>query len=654
MLISYNWIKKYFNSPLPDLKYISNLITKKSFEVESIEKNGDDFIISLDILPNRAHDCLCHYGIAKEISALLDKPIKKIANNIQHQNIDNSLDKNLSVIVKDKQLCKRYIARYIENIKVKQSPKWLRQSLESIKQKSINNIVDATNFILFDIGQPLHIFDADKIDGDKIIIRKAKLGEKIITLDNKEIKLDNSMLVIADEKEPLAIAGIKGGKKAEVDENTKNIIIEAANFNPVNIRKTSRKINIITEASKRYENNLSSELADLGMETITRLIEEIAKSSNTLIGAKEDIYPIPEIKKEILLPFEKIENILGIKISGKDVEKIFKRLKFKFKNRNFKYKVTIPFERLDLNIPEDLVEEIGRIYGYDKIPDDLEYNMDFKPKVNKHFYYQNKICQFLISNGYSEIETYVFQEKGEIELANSFAQDKPFIRKDLIAGLLDALEKNARYIDLLDIKTVNIFEIGNVFTKNGEHTELGIAYKNPKKKNQEDEKKVLKKILKKLCQELNIKIQDLNANLINNPENGIIAQINFSKLLEKLPQPKSYQNVLNVPIKTDKYKPISIYPFIVRDIAVFINNKNEQKKLEKIILKNSGKALVKKPKLFDVFEMNKNGKTKISYAYRLVFQLYDRTLTNKEVNDIMQRIYIKIHKNNGWEVRGVK
>ena len=654
MLISYNWIKKYFNSPLPDLKYISNLITKKSFEVESIEKNGDDFIISLDILPNRAHDCLCHYGIAKEISALLDKPIKKIANNIQHQNIDNSLDKNLSVIVKDKQLCKRYIARYIKNIKVKQSPKWLRQGLESIKQKSINNIVDATNFILFDIGQPLHIFDADKIDGDKIIIRKAKLGEKIITLDNKEIKLDNSMLVIADEKEPLAIAGIKGGKKAEVDENTKNIIIEAANFNPVNIRKTSRKINIITEASKRYENNLSSELADLGMETITRLIEEIAKSSNTLIGAKKDIYPIPEIKKEILLPFEKIENILGIKISGKDVEKIFKRLKFKFKNRNFKYKVTIPFERLDLNIPEDLVEEIGRIYGYDKIPDDLEYNMDFKPKVNKHFYYQNKICQFLISNGYSEIETYVFQEKGEIELANSFAQDKPFIRKDLIAGLLDALEKNARYIDLLDIKTVNIFEIGNVFTKNGEHTELGIAYKNPKKKNQEDEKKVLKKILKKLCQELNIKIQDLNANLINNPENGIIAQINFSKLLEKLPQPKSYQNVLNVPIKTDKYKPISIYPFIVRDIAVFINNKNEQKKLEKIILKNSGKALVKKPKLFDVFEMNKNGKTKISYAYRLVFQLYDRTLTNKEVNDIMQRIYIKIHKNNGWEVRGVK
>jgi len=250
MLISYKWLKSY----VPDLPEPDKLVDVFTFhlcEVEGVEKKEDDTIFDLNILPDRAHDLLSYRGIAKDLAGIL---------NIEYKNIEYKIRAGeatkLSIKVESKN-CRRYMARIIRKIKILPSPDWMKNYLLSMNQRSINNLVDATNIVMFDRGNPIHVFDLDKVEGS-IIIRQAKEGEKMTTLDNKEVKLSPLNMVIADEKNILALSGIKGGKVAEVTEDTKNIIIEVANFDPTNIRKTSKEINIYTDAVKRFENDLST------------------------------------------------------------------------------------------------------------------------------------------------------------------------------------------------------------------------------------------------------------------------------------------------------------------------------------------------------------------------------------------------------------
>jgi phenylalanyl-tRNA synthetase beta chain len=237
MLISYKWLQKYFNDKLPSPEDISEGIIFHAFEVESVEEVNGDTVFDIKVLPDRAHDCLSHYGISKEIAVIFDLEIKKelklenqkeVEIGVRTQDDSRSDLKENLVIQNESDKCYRYMGRIIKNVKVTESPKWLKDSLISIGQKSINNIVDATNYVMFDLGNPIHAFDLDKLESSKIIIRNAKIGEKLTTLDKKDVELDESILIIADEKEPLAIAGIKGGTKAEVGIDTKNLIIEVA------------------------------------------------------------------------------------------------------------------------------------------------------------------------------------------------------------------------------------------------------------------------------------------------------------------------------------------------------------------------------------------------------------------------------------------
>lgn len=649
MNISHKWIQEeYFDMALPEPEYMLERITKGAFQIEGVEQPGEDFLIDVDVLPNRAHDCLSHRGIAKEIGILLKIPFKD--DETKEEEGDSMLDTKLSVAVEDPLLCPRYVGRYVQNIKVGPSPEWLKSRVESIGQRSINNIVDVTNYILFDIGQPLHVFDADKLEGGVIRVRRAKQGETLQTLDGKNVVLDESMLVIADGKDPLAIAGIKGGKKAEVDENTKNIVIEAANFNPVCVRKTSQKVNIKTDASKRYENGFSSEIAGLGMDMATALIKDVAGSDTTIVGPKKDAYAIKEEHTILLISLKKIQDVMGVLISEKEVDEIFTRFGFNYLKKDGEYSVEVPFERLDLRIPEDLVEEVARVYGYDAIPEMLPSDMDFKPQVNKLFYYQNRIRGFLVSKGYSEVETYSFKGKGEVEIVNPFSKDKPFVRANITDGLIDALVFNARNVDLLGDDTINIFEIGSVFTGEKECVVLGLGYLDPKKKKSKaGEKEMLEHILILLSDELG---QKVSGEIIDRPEGGAVVQIDLTALVEFLPQPENFGDVLETFPKTSVFKPLSAFPFVVRDVAVFVNSETEQKELEDIIRTHAGTLLAREPRLFDEFIKNQDdGTTRISYAYKLVFQAYDRTLTDVEINTIMDAVYAEIKKNEGWEVR---
>jgi len=348
MIVSYKWLQTYFEEKLPEVEKLEEILTLGAFEVENIEKVDGDFILDIDVLPNRAHDCLSHIGIAKELSVLLEFGITYSNKELlETSKVESILIKN-----KEQDLCRRYIGRKIEGVKVGPSPEWLKERLEAIGQKSINNIVDATNYVMFDIGQPLHAFDADKIDGG-IVVRNAKKGEKIVTLSGDEVELDESILVISDEKDPLAIAGVKGGKKAEVDESTSNIILEAANFAPVNVRKTSRRLNILTDSSKRFENEITPQMAERGMEEVSSLVVEIAGGKDTKVGEVVDVYPRKTNPYKVGISLDEINQLLGTQITKKEVEGIWDRF-------GFNVHTVLPIEKIKEIIDSEVV--LGKEY----------------------------------------------------------------------------------------------------------------------------------------------------------------------------------------------------------------------------------------------------------------------------------------------------
>jgi len=599
MKISYNWLQNYFEEKLPAPEKVAEAIILHAFEVESVDKVGDDTVFDIKILPDRAHDCLSHWGIAKEISRILGLEIKE-----KEYKIFDSRPTELKIEVQDEK-CLRYIGRVVRNIKVEPSPLWLKEKLEVIGQKSINNVVDVANFVMFDLGQPVHIFDMDKLKVEsgklKVIVRNAKNDEKITTLDKKEVNLDDSILVIADGKDPLAIAGIKGGTKAEVDNNTKNIVIEVANFNPISTRKTSKKINILTDAVKRYENKISPELCEKVMNDISSLIFKLAGGEAEDII---DIYPNKQKERKISFSVDFINKKLGEKISVSSIEDILKKYNYQYKVDNG-FEIVAPTLRLDLNIPEDMVEEIGRVYGYEKITPEAP-KINFEPRVNETFYKILWARNKLLNEGYSEVMAYTFRDKGEVEVLAS-TSDKKFLRNNLADGLRKSLKINRVNAPLLGINEVKIFEIGTVFVKDKE--EMHVAYS--------DKKNIVEKTLNEFCGDSNVSLDE------------------FKDFLKA----KSYKLKPN-------FKMWSLFPFISRDIAVWVPSEVESNQVYKVIKENAGDLLIKDPYLFDEFKKD----DKKSYAFRLIFQSMGRTLKDEEVNKIMDKIYSNI-KEKGWEVR---
>lgn len=614
-----------------------------SMEVEGIEKVGNDFVLDAKATPNLNHSCLCHRGIAREVGVITDIKVSEYSREFKDFQISKTA-KNLSVNIVDSKSCRRYIGRIVENIKVGPSPKWLAEKLETLGQRSINNVVDATNFVMLEIGQPMHAFDADKLGTRDIVIsvQNAKMGEMITTLDKKEVNLDENILLITDGKNPLAIAGVKGGKYAELDEQTINLVLESANFDPILIRKTSQKIKIQTDASKRYENELTQELCGEAMDILTKLIVEIASTKDTMVGEIIDNYPNKAEKIELSISAKETSDILGVNISEKEIETIFNRFSFVWKKSSNSFVVTVPDERLDLRIKEDLAEEIGRIYGYEKIPDIEIPKLKALPAVEKSFAYKEKIRRILYEQGFSEVMNYTFVENGEIELANPMSPEKKFLRINLADGLKNSLEFNARYAELVDMAQIRIFEFGHVFTAKGEYDHFAIGIQTPGVKKSTD-KKDCETIIKTLSEKLGVVLQKTNAE-----EN--IAEFNLKAILEKLPELKEY-DFSEVGDRDAKFKKISPYPYMVRDIAVFTPEATKPEAVFSIIQKEAGKLMVKN-RLFDVFTKKfPDGSSKISYAYRLIFQSYERTLSDDEVNAIMEKITKKMNANAGWQVR---
>lgn len=604
MLISYNWLKSYIPE-IPDATKVADLITFHLCEIESVEKlpplsptdsspqaGEQDTVFDLKILPDRAHDLLSHQGVAREVAGLLG-----ISFKLPEYKLPESKPTKLDIQIESKN-CRRYMGRIIRNIKIGPSREWMVKFLESVGQRSINNIVDASNIVMYDCGQPTHAFDLKKLSNEKIVIKQAEEGDKLDLVGSEKLTaiLKSSDLVITDGEKNVAIAGVKGGLDSSVNDTTTEILIEVANFDPVSVRKTARRLGILTDASKRFENDLTSSLCDFAMNELSALILEMCP--NATFEEVVDVYPIKIQERSVSFLGSYISKMLGLKIEDKEIEKILKNYNYNFTHEGDEWKVAVPIMRLDLTGPHDFVEEIGRAYGYEKIIPVLP-EVNFKSKDNIAWV---KICvakQKLIEEGYKEVMTYVFRDKGDLEVLAS-ASDKNFLRTNLTDGLKESIKLNILNLPLLDMKEIKVFEIGTVFYKDKE--EMHVAYGD--KKN--------------------------------------VTEVNLDEFIKAVPQEFHFENT-----KEQKtFKPWSVYPFISRDIAVWVREGVAPEVLIDIYKDFGTELLIKEPYLFDSF--TKEGRT--SYAYRLVFQSDEKTLTDEEVNPIMDKITEKI-SSLGWQVR---
>jgi len=614
MLVSYTWLQEeYFDNKLPAVDEVAEALLAHSFEIEGVEEKDGDAVIDIDVLPNRAHDCLSHRGIAREISLILGIPFSEKTVEATFENVEATL----RVDVQEKNLCNRYIGRVIKNIEVKDSPDWLKRRLEVLGQRSINALVDATNYVLLDIGQPTHVFDLDKLDEKEITVRTTRGGE-FATLGDDKVVLEDGDLVIANKDNELAIAGIKGGQYAEVTKETKNIVLESGHFDPVAVRKTSRRLGILTDSSKRFENEHTIALTPEAMEYLTRLVVNLCGTSDTIVEYAVDSNKEEVEEKKVLVETGHINKLLGVTLADAEVADIFNRFGWDYQKMGDEFTVHTPDERLDIDNAADLVEEVGRIYGYKNVPS-LELPLFEKQSVNKEFYYVTKIKQVLIESGFSEVYTQSFVSKGELEMSNPVGKDKPYLRASI--DLSEVYDMNVRNKDLLGVDEVKIFEIGKVFVTDG------------------SEKLLLSLKTEKKLAENPLEVFDIHV------ESDAMS-IDLEEVIEKLPEIVSYDELYLEEVEPKQYKTYSAYPFVTRDIAVWLPESTPKEELEALIQGHAGELLVREPRLVD--EYAKDGK--VSYAYRIVFQSLEKTLTDKEVGEIMKNIESAVAE-KGWEVR---
>jgi len=593
MKVSLKWLQTYFDQPLPSAEVISDAYTFHAFEIDDML--GD--MLDVKVLPNRAADCLSHRGLAKELSAILDVPLKSDPLRTPLPMGDIGSPTLLSVQIEDPNKCLRYMGAVVKGVKVGPSPAWLKEALESVGQRSINNVVDATNYVMLNIGQPLHAFDAAKLaqkDGAYTIgVRSAKEGEKITTLTGEEYTLTPNIELITDANSdaPIALAGIKGGRAAELTNETVDIIVESANFDGTTTRRAAQALKLFTDASLRFQNRPSPELAAYGMRDVLALIQKIAGGE---VAGIVDVYPArSEQSREVSATLAKINGILGSNFSQEEVMGVFNRLGLPTVCEGQTFTIASPFERTDLVIAEDLAEEVGRIIGYDHItPQELPALVSVPDQAR--FRGIERIKDQLIEQGFIEVSTQSFAKKGDITLANPLDKNMPALRTSLENNLKDALTR-AKYsasLVLAPNQKPKLFEIGTVFMKDGERLEIKTS-----------EPTAIALVIK------------------NEPE--------YTPVRHEL----------------GAYKPFSLYPFITRDIALWAPSGTDAASIEGTIREHASDLLIRFDQ-FDTFE--KEGRT--SYAFRLVFQSNDRTLTDEEINVLMTNITTALTE-KGCEVR---
>ena len=629
----------------------------------------DDEVIDFELTANRG-DLLSILGMAYEVAAIYGKEVKPI--DLKYNEEDEKIDDSFSVDVKTEN-CTIFLAKKIKNVKIMESPDFIKNRLIASGIRPINNVVDISNYVMLEVGQPLHFYDLDKL-GNHIVVRMAKDEEKLITLDGVERNLTSSDIVIANDMEAVGLAGVMGGLDTEIDENTKNILIEAAIFEPTKIRQTAKKI-LRSEASTRYEKGLDSNRTYMAVDRACKLLQDYADAKIVSGIVKYDTTDKEDTKIDIT--FTNINNLLGMKLSNNEILTVFDKLGFTYVVNENNIQVSVPKRRIDISIKEDLVEEVGRIHGVDnligKVPklSGRPGHLDNKIRAIRNKMISlglNETLTYILIND-KEVKNYTLDEFEEVRLQSPMSEDKNTLRYSMIPSMVKIYEyNNAR-----NNSDISIFEIGKGFYKKqgeyGEELKLSVLMSGTYFKGVGITEKVNFYTIKGIAEEIldylgyegrysfvnnefakefhpgqtaEISVNGDSVGIVGKVHPNIlkdvyVMEINLSKLLEKR-------------VGKMKYKEFSKFPGIKKDIAIVVDTNITSKNVEEVI-KKAGGALLTKIEIFDIYKGANIGENKKSLAYSLNFEDKTKTLTDEEINKAIENIVCELEKKIGATLR---
>lgn len=630
----------------------------------------DDGVIDFELTANRG-DLLSILGMAYEVGAIYDKKVKDV--DLKHKESGEDINKTFKTEVKTEN-CSKLLVKKVENVKIEESPIFIKNRLIASGIRPINNVVDISNYVMLELGQPLHFYDADKL-GNKLVVRMAEDGEKLTTLDNVERTLTSEDIVIADATHGVGLAGVMGGLETEVEPDTKNIIIESAIFDSVKVRKTSKKI-VRSEASNRFEKGLDPERTTMAIERACKLLEEYA--GGTVVTGTVEYDKTNNKEKEIEITFKNINDVLGTVIPNEEILNVFRKLGFSYKVNGETIKVTVPTRRLDISIKEDLIEEVSRIYGVDNIEGKLPIVPMRKGSYDKT---QREIRNKMIALGLKETLTYVLINDKEVngytldkfeplKLLDPITEDRNTLRYSMIPSLYKVYEYNKAR----EQKDISIFEIGKGFYKKGEvygeDTKLCVLMSGKYSTGLNNNKTVDFYVIKGITEEVldylgysgrySFMKQEMPKEM--HPGQSAMINVNGSNIgmIGKIHPSVTKDDVYVLEINLDelftkkvgkmKYKEFSKFPSINKDIALVVDKKSVSKDIEKVI-KSAGGSLLTNIEVFDVYTGVGVGIDKKSIAYSLTFSDMKKTLTDEEINGLMDKIIDAVSKKCGAELR---
>ena len=645
----------------------------------------DDVILEFDLTPNYAH-CLSIIGVAREIAAITNNELHlpEIDLKESDQNIDDVID----VTVQDPDLAPRYAGRVIKDVEVKESPEWLKNRLEAVGIGSVNNIVDITNYILMELGQPLHAFDYKQLQGQEIVVRRAQEGEKLITLDEEERKLDQEMLIIADAEKPVCIGGVMGGANSEVTEETTTLFLESANFAPSSVRKTAKELKIHSDSSHRFERGVDINGVEYALDRAAELIAEIAEGK--VLEGYKDVYPELVAPKEVIVRPDRVREILGVKLAKVKIKSYLERLHFDVEDQGVNLLVKVPTYRVDVDKEIDLIEEIARIYGYDKVePAQAKVQLKQGKKTWKQ-QVESKSKDLLTNLGLFEVQNYSFINEDEfdklnltpnnklrnaVEINNPVNEEHTIMRTTLLSSLLENISLNINR----GIENVNIFELNTVFLPQAnndlpeERMKLAVAVMNSDLDNTWNVNApgffYLKGVVENYFNQLGISAIEFNTGKFSFLHPGRTADVKISGekigyLGELHPDVQEnydlsnrvtvceldFVSIVKAATSNREYHPLPKYPALSRDIALVVDAEVTSKKIKEIILE-VGSEIIESIKLFDLYQGEQLEAGDKSLAYSIKYRVSDRTLTDDEVNQVQSQIEEKLNKELGAHIR---
>ena len=683
MRISYNWLKDYVDIKMAPEK-LCGILTMSGLPVESMETKGGDSIFELEVTSNRP-DALSVIGVAREVAAITGKKLHIPSTAHGPQSTVRKQGK-ISIKVVDKKLCPRYTGRVMEGVKVAGSPKWLREKIEAIGLRPVNNIVDITNFCLFETGEPMHAFDLDRIKGGSVSVRRAAKGEKIRTIDGVERALDETILVIADKERPVAIAGIMGGLDTEVTSSTRNILLEAAIFDPISVRRAARKFGISTESSYRFERKIDpASVSFASMRAASLILKEAGGNERYFV----DTGTGKAKTRSAALNYSRLNKILGVDIPSAKVKKLLASLGFKAKiSSKDSMTLEIPSFRQDVKDEIDLVEEAARILGYGKIPLAL-------PKVPENFgdtvpfsrTVEARVRDILTSSGTNEILTYSLLSRKDIKsadlsdeavvsVANPLSAEQEAMRPSLVPGLLKAVAWNINR----KAKEIGLFEIGNIYPAGGakpfgEVKRLSIGLSGEIRGSWQAPSRQadffdLKGMLETLAEGLGLKGIELSSagvpfleegssaaiKVKDGPAIGFIGEASRAVLDAYDIKQKVYaleislDDIFKLCRFSTRYEEPPRYPSAVRDLSIIVDKSVECASIVNLI-RASGGAIVKGLELIDRYSGKQIPDGRIGFTYRIEYQDPSKTLEDARVNAAHSEIFNTLAEKLGARIR---